>query len=915
MVEARTSQLNRLRPATILLGIIVLLIALGLAMHNDLQRAHGRFAELGAGVESTLTRRLDNLNAALRSLSGMHHAMTRLSQQELSAFAQEIERSHPYVKAIVQMRQIDDAEREPYEAEMREAGFPTFSLRTAESDGSLSESPNKVQYMVMHAVEPLDPGLARYLGLDVYSSPLLQNAIARAIANADTAVAPGKPLADNAFLLVKSVYKGFFVPELPAERAAQAHGAYALLIDAHAFLADVLLDHPTLGVTLSSGGLGETDQLELFSRHAPDPNGLIAKLLPVERRITNVAVGDDRFQIDVEATLDANIFRPVHWVALVASLCGLYLAAVLVVYTRVRAAESAREAREQLFAEKERAHVTLQSIGEAVITTDPTGVVDFMNPAAEHLTGWRAEQAVKHHLNEIFSLVSETDGTALPDPIARALRDHDESEASAIMVRSDGATVAVVENAAAIRDSDGHFTGAVLIVRDVSRERTLLREMAFQATHDPLTRLINRRQFERELAALIEDAATSDNQHALMYIDLDQFKAINDNCGHIGGDQLLKQVAGHLADCIRRLDRLARLGGDEFGVLMRDCTMDKALEIAEKLRHEIKDLRLHWEDRTFNTSLSVGVVAVTKTCGSLDEVLRAADAACYVAKDQGRNRVHFYEPDDQLLARRSTDMQWLHRLRDAIENNELVLHGQTIFPLSSDSPNPPMCELLVRMIGEDGRIVPPMTFIPAAERFNLMFDLDLWVVGAAFRQLSRLWEKHPEDRRIFTINLSGQSLDHPDLESAIQTLELRYAVNPHRICFEITETSVIANMDRALALMDQLRRRGFLFALDDFGTGLSSFAYLKKLPVDFLKIDGEFVRDILSDPVDKAMVDTIKRIGGVLGMTTIAEAIEDAETCKLLTAMGIEYGQGYHLARPGPVKFMPPKRRISLVKI
>jgi EAL domain-containing protein (putative c-di-GMP-specific phosphodiesterase class I) len=260
-------------------------------------------------------------------------------------------------------------------------------------------------------------------------------------------------------------------------------------------------------------------------------------------------------------------------------------------------------------------------------------------------------------------------------------------------------------------------------------------------------------------------------------------------------------------------------------------------------------------------------------------------------------------------------MQWLHRLRDAIENDELVLHGQTIFPLSGDSPNPPMCELLVRMIGEDGRIVPPMTFIPAAERFNLMFDLDLWVVGAAFRQLSRLWEKHPEDRRIFTINLSGQSLDHPDLEGAIQTLELRYAVNPHRICFEITETSVIANMDRALALMDQLRRRGFLFALDDFGTGLSSFAYLKKLPVDFLKIDGEFVRDILSDPVDKAMVDTIKRIGGVLGMTTIAEAIEDAETCKLLTAMGIEYGQGYHLARPGPVKFMPPKGRISLVKV
>jgi diguanylate cyclase (GGDEF)-like protein len=385
-----------------------------------------------------------------------------------------------------------------------------------------------------------------------------------------------------------------------------------------------------------------------------------------------------------------------------------------------------------------------------------------------------------------------------------------------------------------------------------------------------------------------------------MYIDLDQFKAINDSCGHIAGDQLLRQVAAHLGENIRRLDRLARLGGDEFGVLLRDCTIEKALEVAEVLRHEIKDLRLHWEDRSFRISLSVGVVAITRASGSLDEVLRAADAACYVAKDQGRNRVHFYQPDDNLLAQRSTDMQWLQKLREAIDNDRLVLHGQTIFPLQQIGQPRPMCELLVRMLDSDGRLVPPMTFIPAAERFNLMFDLDLWVIGAAFRQLSELWQQHPDDQRIFAINLSGQSIDHPDLELAIVDLQLKHRVEPHRICFEITETSVIANMDRALSLMDELRRRGFLFALDDFGTGLSSFAYLKKLPVDYLKIDGEFVRDILEDPVDKAMVDTIRRIGGVLGMTTIAEAIEDAETCQLLTAMGIDYGQGYHLSKPAP---------------
>jgi diguanylate cyclase (GGDEF)-like protein len=403
---------------------------------------------------------------------------------------------------------------------------------------------------------------------------------------------------------------------------------------------------------------------------------------------------------------------------------------------------------------------------------------------------------------------------------------------------------------------------------------------------------------------------SSNTCHALMYIDLDQFKTINDSCGHIGGDQLLKQVASHLGDSIRRLDRLARLGGDEFGVLLRDCSIDKALEVAEGLRRDIKDLRLRWEDKSFRVSLSVGLVAIDERSGSLEEVLRAADAACYVAKDQGRNRVHFYQPDDEMLARRSSDMQWLQLLREAIDHRGLVLYGQAISPLHQDSPHPAMCEILVRMLDAEGRIVPPMTFIPAAERFNLMFDLDQWVIGSAFRQLADLWRQQPDDSRIFTINLSGQSLDHPDLELAIQQLEMQYRIDPHRICFEITETSVIANMDRAMSLMDGLRRRGFLFALDDFGTGLSSFAYLKKLPVDFLKIDGEFVRDILHDPVDKAMVDTIKRIGGVLGMTTIAEAIEDGETCQLLTAMGIDYGQGYHLAKPAADSFRPSESNV-----
>jgi diguanylate cyclase (GGDEF)-like protein/PAS domain S-box-containing protein len=893
-----SSLVGRHLTVTILLGVLVLAAAVGLGVRKDIRLANERFDEAQAGATTQIIRRLDDLNASLRSLSGMHHAMTRLSQQELSAFAQEIERSHPYVRAILQLRHLTHAEREGFVGEFREAGYPGFTLTTLAANNRLKPSPWQESYMAISGVEPLNPGLARFLGLNLYSRTTFERALRTSIRSGTATAAPSPVLGAESFLLFKPVYKGFFVPNNPEERTTQIHGAYALLIDTVTFLADIRDQHPSLSIHMETWSDGEN--ATLFDVQAEKSGNELAGILPEQASDVLVALDDTPFRLDFHQALDRADLQPKGWLAVITTLVGLYLATVVVVATRMRANQQAREAKEQLFEEKERAQVTLQSIGEAVITTDPTGVVDFMNPAAEQLTGWRASDASGHHLDEIFSLVSESDGKPLADPIARALRDHDESEAAAIMERSDGATVAVIENAAAIRDSHGNFTGAALIVRDVSRERNLLREMAFQATHDPLTRLINRRQFEREVGSVVEDAIANGGQHALMYIDLDQFKAINDSCGHIAGDQLLKQVATCLAENVRRLDQLARLGGDEFGVLLQDCSIDRALEVAEQLRHEVKGLRLQWEDRTFRTSLSIGVVGISAGNASLDEVLRAADAACYVAKDQGRNRVHYYEPNDEMLAQRSTDMQWLQRLREAIDQDSLVLFGQEIFPLDKSSGKSPMCELLVRMTDADGRIVPPMTFIPAAERFNLMFDLDIWVIGEAFRQLAQRWRQRPDDPRIFTINLSGQSLDHPDLGIAIEDLEQQHAIDPHRICFEITETSVIANMDRALALMDQLRRRGFLFALDDFGTGLSSFAYLKKLPVQYLKIDGEFVRDILKDPVDKAMVDTIRRIGGVLGMTTIAEAIEDEETCQLLQVMGIDYGQGYHLGKPGP---------------
>ena len=869
---------SRLRNATIALaGIGVVVAATALAIRSDIGEARAAFAAESRMIERALVRRLDGLAASLHSLAGMHHAMPDLSPRQLAAFATEARRGHPALQAILQLR-VTDATEEP---------------------NALSGQTPSGGRMIVNAVESTDARLSRLVGADA-ASPLPASAIESAVASGQVVLAATGTMAPHHLLLLKAVYKGPNAPTAPTQRRAQVDGAYALLIDADGFLADLSREHPHVAMRLTTGVAGASQ--ELYANAPVRDDKGIAGLLPVLRDQRSVRFGEQQVAIELTARVGGGNFDPAGWLALVVTLFGLYLAAVLVITARRRAAITAEDARQQVFEQKERAHVTLQSIGEAVITTDPTGVVDFMNPVAERLTGWHAADATGRHLNEIFALLSETDGCALPDPIARALRDHDESEAPALMIRSDGATFAVIENAAAIRDSDGHFTGAVLIIRDVSRERHLVREMEFQATHDPLTRLINRRQFGRELAAAVDDARTSGGQHALMCIDVDQFKAINDSCGHFGADQLLKQVAIHLGENVRRLDCLARLGGDEFGVLLHDVDIDRAMHGAEALRQQLKGQPLHWDERSYRISVSIGVVAITRDSGGPDDVLRAADAACYVAKDQGRNRVHRFQSDDKMLAQRSGDAQWLHRLRDAIDNDGLVIHAQSIFPLAAHSRHAPMCELLVRLRGEDG-LVPPMTFIPAAERFNLMFDLDLWVIGAAFRQLARFWRQDPGDRRIFTINLSGQSVDHPDLQQAIISLAERHAIDPRRICFEITETSVIANIDRALQLMDRLRQRGFLFALDDFGTGLSSFAYLKRLPVDFLKIDAEFVRDLLTDPVDKAMVETIKHISGVLGMLTIAEAIEDEATCNLLTEMGIDLGQGYFLARPAPVEF------------
>jgi diguanylate cyclase (GGDEF)-like protein/PAS domain S-box-containing protein len=559
------------------------------------------------------------------------------------------------------------------------------------------------------------------------------------------------------------------------------------------------------------------------------------------------------------------------------------------------AASEHRRMENALDQQRERALVTLQSIGDAVITTDVEGVIDYLNPVAESLTGWSLIEVRGRPLLEAFNIFDESSEVPIENPVARCLREGRviDLPGSLELVHRNGLRFAVEVSVAPIRDRYGASVGAVLAFRDVTQERLLTRKISYQASHDPLTGLINRREFEARLDRLLLSARGGQQEHALCYFDLDQFKLVNDTCGHAAGDELLRQLAACIQAGVRGSDSVARLGGDEFGVLLEGCTLEKGRDVAELLHRAIRAFRFVWEGRTYEIGASFGLVSVTADFSSLADVLAAADSACYVAKEKGRNRVHVYEPDDQFVAQRSHERRWVTRLRHALDEDRLLLHYQPIRSLGAPNDGE-FCELLLRLHDSDGQVVAPGAFLPAAERYGLMPAVDRWVLRASLAALA------PGGRctQAVSINLSGQSLDDAQfLAFVVEQIETR-GVDPRRLCFEITETAAIANMAGATRFITSLRARGCRFALDDFGSGLSSFGYLKNLPVDYLKISGHFVRGIVDDPIDRAMVASINDIGHVMGLTTIAECVESAAIESALREIGVDMAQGYHIAQP-----------------
>jgi diguanylate cyclase (GGDEF)-like protein/PAS domain S-box-containing protein len=576
---------------------------------------------------------------------------------------------------------------------------------------------------------------------------------------------------------------------------------------------------------------------------------------------------------------------------------------ILKIFAARAGAEIERKLAEAALAqEKDRAQVTLASIGDGVIRTDAEGLIDYLNPVAERLTGWAAADACGQPVLRIFRVVDEATGRALPSPVERCLREGQviELPGYSLLTRRDGGEFAIRDSVAPIRDRQGRITGTVLVFKDVTQLRGMEREMIWLARHDPLTGLINRRELENRLQQCLGTAHAEKRAHAFFYLDLDEFKVVNDTCGHLAGDEMLKQVTALLKSRLRKIDTLARLGGDEFGVLLEDTTIEDAREIGNNLRLAVKGYRFAWQERIFEIGVSIGLVPITPDSLDMAQVLSAADAACYVAKEGGRNRMHEYQPDDSALAERYGEMQWIHRIHKAFAEHRFCLYYQPIVPLLARGGQPPMCEIFIRMIDEEGKIATPGAFIPAAERYHLIASIDRWVLHAAFVALACRTLSHGDDT-CFAINLSGQSLgDDAFLEYVLEEIEAT-GVAPSRICFEITETAAVGNLAQAIQFIGTLKELGSRFILDDFGSGLSSFAYLKNLNVDFLKIDGAFVRDMLGSSVQRALVESIHQIGQVMGIRTIAESVENRETLELLLEIGVDYAQGYGIAMPEPL--------------
>ena len=555
-----------------------------------------------------------------------------------------------------------------------------------------------------------------------------------------------------------------------------------------------------------------------------------------------------------------------------------------------------------------RAMVTLDAMGESVITVDVDGRIDYINNSAEILLGQRFDQVIGKSFPEVASLIDEADRRSLGDPVGKALAAGGRvtmGKRAMLVPAISGAERSVEISVTPLHSEGKIIVGLVLVMHDTSELRGLARQMTYQASHDALTGLVNRREFERRLQEAMDSAQTGDVGHALCYLDLDRFKIVNDTCGHTAGDNMLREVASLIKEAVRDSDTVGRIGGDEFALLLVGCPLEKARQIADDVVRSVNDYRFVWKDKIFNIGVSIGLVEIGRDSGAIEDILSSADSACYVAKKQGGLHVQVYSAREEASARQSGEIHWLQKLQTALRENKFELYYQPIVHARADGLRGPALEVFVRLLGENGQPgAPTAEFIRAAERYRLMPHVDRWVVQAVLAALGRGGMKVPPGRSV-AINIAGQTLGDSDfLEFVVDCFD-HTGANPGDICFEVTESAVVANLDHARRFIAVLHGMGCEFALDDFGSGLSSFSTLRTLPMDYLKIDGSFINNLAGDSVNQAMVAAMIEMSRSLNFRVVAEQVEDQLSLDTVTGMGIDFVQGFVVGRPQPLSMVP----------
>ncbi len=572
-------------------------------------------------------------------------------------------------------------------------------------------------------------------------------------------------------------------------------------------------------------------------------------------------------------------------------------------YTTIDIALYKFESNEKLKKQERWSAAILHSIEDGIIATNQNGQIEFMNPVAEKITNYIQDDVKNLSLNEIFELTDNKTQTIINMPVFSKTNTEPFIFKDSSMSNRKRDTIRVEGSIAAIIDKNSNFEGQVLAFRDITEKHKLSQKISYQSKHDTLTGLLNREWFSKILEDLIEESISEGSSHAFLYMDLDQFRVVNDVCGHTAGDEMLLTTSNVINKVIRSSDTCARLGGDEFGILLEGAHLQQALFIAKRLQSRLVESKVVRETQVFNINTSIGIVMLTENSKDLHSVLAAADDACFIAKDEGGKKITVYNDDENLFVKRRGEMQWISKLTKALEEHQFELFYQPIEPIVKDSTQLKKCELLIRMKDEKNGYIPPNDFLPSAERYKLMPAIDRWVINNAFLNHKHLSDRIGKENNnyMFSVNLSPDFLAEEDSLDFILFKFEEYEIDPKQICFEITETTAIGNMQAATDFIHNLKNIGCLFSLDDFGSGFSSFNYLKNLPVDFLKIDGIFVKDMDEDSVNRAMVEAINSLGQVIGLKTIAEFVRNADIIEELRKIGVDYIQGYEIGKPEPI--------------